>query len=135
LLSEIRFKNILSFGPTGIDLKLTRLNVLIGPNASGKSNVIEALGLLQAMPVDLTEPIKDGGGVRDWLWRGAKRPTAKIEVIVDFSFGKQPLKHGFEFTEVGQRFEMVDEWIENDHPDHNQSTHTSTIGFRRGIRS
>ncbi len=64
LLSRIKLQNLLSFGPTGIDLELHPLNVLIGPNASGKSNVIEAISLLQAMPVDLTEPIRDGGGVR-----------------------------------------------------------------------
>jgi len=115
MLSQIILKNLLSFGPTGIDLKLEPLNVLIGPNASGKSNLIEAISLLQAMPADLTEPIKDGGGVGDWLWRGAKRPTATIEVVVNNPKGKQPLRHRFEFTEVGQRFEMVDEQIENEH--------------------
>ncbi len=115
MLSQIALRNLLSFGPTGIDLPLRPLNVLIGPNASGKSNLIEAISLLQAMPVDLTEPIKDGGGVGDWLWRGAKRPTATIEVVVDYPQGRQALRHRFEFTEVGQRFEMVDEWIENEH--------------------
>ena len=75
------------------------------------------------MPVDLTEPIKDGGGVGDWLWRGAKRPTATIEVVVDYPRGKERLRHGFQFTEVGQRFEMVEEWIENERPRDNELTH------------
>src|SRR5450432_3518970 len=114
VISRIKLKNLLSFGPTGIDLELKSLNVLIGANASGKSNVIEALSLFQAMPVDLTEPIKDGGGVGDWLWRGDKRPTALIEAVVANPEGRQSLRHGFEFTEVGQRFEMVNEWIEDE---------------------
>ncbi|MGD0766681.1 MAG: AAA family ATPase [Tepidisphaeraceae bacterium] len=132
MLSQIKLKNLLSFGPTGIDLKLGPLNVLIGPNASGKSNIIEALSLLKAMPVDLTEPIKDGGGVGDWLWRGAKRPTALVEVVVDFPFGKQALRHGFEFTEIGQRFEMVEERIENEHPYDNQQTPYFYYQFQHG---
>jgi predicted ATPase len=89
--------------------------------------VIEAISLLQAMPVDLTEPIKDGGGVGDWLWRGAKRPTATIEVRVNYPKSKTALRHGLQFTEVGQRFEMVEEWIER--PDRNELTHYQ---FRNG---
>jgi predicted ATPase len=132
VLSEIRLRNLLSFGPTGIDLELGPLNVLIGPNASGKSNVIEAISLLQAMPLDLTEPIKDGGGVADWLWRGAKKPTAMVEVVVDNPQGTQPLRHAFEFTEIGQRFEMVDERIENEHADGNQPTPYFYYQFQNG---
>ena len=35
-LRRIRAKNLLSFGPDGIDLELSALNVLIGPNGSGQ---------------------------------------------------------------------------------------------------
>ena len=42
-LRSIRLQNILSFGPDTPELTLEPLNVLIGPNASGKSNLIEAL--------------------------------------------------------------------------------------------
>lgn len=103
MLSRIKLQNLLSFGPNGIDLELRPLNVLIAPNASGKSNLIEAISLFQAMPVDLTEPIKDGGGIADWLWRGDRRPTASIEVAVGYPLRKRPLRHSLSFTEVGQR--------------------------------
>ena len=49
-LHSIRLQNILSFGPDTPELPLEPLNVLIGPNASGKSNLIEALSLLAAAP-------------------------------------------------------------------------------------
>ena len=39
-LRSIRLENILSFGP-GVEFPLEPLNVLIGANASGKSNLIE----------------------------------------------------------------------------------------------
>ncbi|HMQ77522.1 MAG TPA: AAA family ATPase [Flavobacteriales bacterium] len=119
LIHEITLRNILSFGPDTPPLKLGNLNVLIGPNGSGKSNLIEAIGLLKAAPKDLSEPVKDGGGVNDWLWKGAQRPTASIEVVLHFPNGKphkssrMSLRHRIAFTEHARRFEVVDESIEN----------------------
>ena len=49
-IQTIRLNNILSFGPDTPPLSLEPLNVLIGPNASGKSNLIAALSLLAAAP-------------------------------------------------------------------------------------
>ena len=36
LIHRLKVSGLLSFGPTGIDLPLKPLNVLIGPNGSGK---------------------------------------------------------------------------------------------------
>jgi len=68
LLSSIRLKNILSFKDTTLELR--PLNVLIGPNASGKSNLIDVISLLQAAPANLEAAIRNGGGVRAWTWKG-----------------------------------------------------------------
>lgn len=43
LLLQIKLENLLSFGPHSAPLQLESLNVLIGPNAAGKSNLIDAL--------------------------------------------------------------------------------------------
>ncbi len=51
LLSGITLRNLLWFRHVG--LKLGSLNVLIGPNASGKSNLVNAVTLLRAAPLDL----------------------------------------------------------------------------------
>ena len=48
LIERLRLKKILSFNDATI--KLGQLNVLIGPNGVGKSNLIEVIGLLQAAP-------------------------------------------------------------------------------------
>ena len=117
LIRTIRLENILSFGPDTPELPLEPLNVLIGPNASGKSNVIEALSLLQAAPRDLQEPIRRGGGTRDWLWKGApSTPTAAVEVTVEYPRGFMALRHRMSFTEIGARFELRDEAVENEKP-------------------
>ena len=63
LIHRIKLKNILSFGPDGMELELKPLNVLIGPNGSGKSNLIEAMGSSRPPPRDMTAPIIAGGGV------------------------------------------------------------------------
>ncbi len=43
LIQSIKLQNLLSFGPDAGEIELKSLNVLIGPNASGKSNLIEAI--------------------------------------------------------------------------------------------
>ena len=52
LLHSITLTNLLSFNETTLDLR--PLNVLIGANASGKSNLISAMSLLKAAPGDLS---------------------------------------------------------------------------------
>ena len=116
-IETIRLENILSYGPGNASLSLEPLNVLIGPNASGKSNLIEALSLLAAAPGNLQEPIRLGGGVSEWLWKGADRvPTAAIDVIVTYPFATLPgtsLRYCLSFTGNAWLFELVDEVVEN----------------------
>ena len=92
------------------------LNVLIGPNASGKTNLFEVIRLLQASPSDLSEPVRTGGGISDWIWRGQPKSSAKVEAIVHNPGGHQPLRHVIEFRESGRRFTLEDERIENESP-------------------
>ena len=120
LIRTIKLSNFLSFGPDTKELELQSLNVLIGPNVSGKSNVIEALNLLRATADDLTAPIREGGGVDEWLWKGVdKTPTAELNVTVynPNAVRRLPLRHRLAFSMVGQRFELIDEAVENERPD------------------
>ena len=115
LIHSIQLTNFLSFGEASEAVQLRDLNVVIGPNGSGKSNLLEAFELLSGAPKDLTKPIRDGGGIRDWLWKDSKTPAiASLEAIVGYPKGPQSLRYRLSFTEVGQRFEIVDERIENE---------------------
>ncbi|WP_375755550.1 AAA family ATPase [Corallococcus exercitus] len=119
MLRSIRLQNLLSFGPDSEAFPLRELNVLIGPNASGKSNLIEALGLLRATPGNLLAPIREGGGVTEWVWKGGTEsgpPTASLEVVLDYPEGVMPLRYQLAFTAAGQHLELVDELIENERP-------------------
>ncbi|MEI8165193.1 MAG: AAA family ATPase [Chloroflexales bacterium] len=116
MIRHLKLKNLLSFGPAGIDLDLAPLNVLIGANGSGKSNLIEALTLLKAAPTDLRTPIREGGGITEWLWKGAPASIAEIESTLFYPNGIQPLRHRLVVANNGQRLEVLDEQVENERP-------------------
>ncbi len=117
LVRTIQLSNFLSYGQNEEIIELGPLNVLIGPNCSGKSNLIEAFGLLQTTPKDLTAPIREGGGVSEWLYKGDKAtPAAEINVTVNCPDVSIPIRYRLSFTQVGQRFELVDEAVEDEHP-------------------
>ncbi|MCA1789480.1 MAG: AAA family ATPase [Thioalkalivibrio sp.] len=112
-IRRLNVSGLLSFGPSGIDLPMEQLNVFIGPNGSGKSNLLEVLALFRAAPIDLAAPVKEVGGVREWLWKGpGSTKRALLFADVDGLGGVPSVRHGLEFIEHGLRFEVVDEWIE-----------------------
>ena len=120
-INSLKIQNLLSYGSSGEIIDLQPLNVIRGTNGVGKSNLIEVLGLLQGIPTDLTKPIREGGGVNEWLWKGTQEtPIAKIEAIINYPEGRgripMPLRYRIDFTTVAQRLEIIDEAIENEHP-------------------
>jgi len=114
LLHSLTLTNVLSFG-IGPETTLNALNLLIGPNGSGKSNLIDVIDLLRNTPKDLMLPIRQGGGVQDWLWKGEKKSTqsAIVNAVVTRSVGLGSLRHTFSFTAIDQRFELSVESIED----------------------
>jgi predicted ATPase len=115
LIQTVELKNLLSFGPESAPVELRPLNVLIGLNACGKSNFIEAIGLMAAAPRDLLAPIRQGGGVGEWLWKGGQgNPKAEINATIYYPDGIMPLRYRIEFTLSGQRFELINEVVENE---------------------
>ena len=120
-IKSLRIQNFLSFGNIAEEIRLEPLNVIIGPNASGKSNLIEAISLLRATPDDLTRPIREGGGISEWLWKGSRAtPTAEIDATIFYPEGMQPLRYRLALSMVSQRLELIDEAIENATHDQNQ---------------
>lgn len=117
-IRTIHPRNILSYGPDTASFELESLNVLIGPNASGKSNLIDVLSILQAAPSDLPAPIRRGGGTHEWLWKGAEPLSpAYLDVTVEqHPTGIMPLRYQLSFTQLRNRFELWDEVLENERP-------------------
>ncbi len=115
-IHSLKLKNFLSYGSQAEEIEMQPLNVIIGANSYGKSNLIEAIAILKATPTDLLAPIRQGGGVRDFLWKGDNNnPIGEIEATLDY-LGNIPLRYRINFTVVGQKLEIVDEAIEDKYP-------------------
>jgi predicted ATPase len=85
LLHSVSLSGLLSYGPQGEPFKLEPLNVLIGPNASGKSNLIDGISLLAAAPRNLLTPFREAGSFEDWLWKGSTESSvARISAAVPY---------------------------------------------------
>jgi predicted ATPase len=68
MLNSIEIKNLLSFGPEGVNVELRPLNVLIGPNGCGKSNFLTAIRILQNLPGNLQHIWNSANSAEDWFW-------------------------------------------------------------------
>lgn len=131
-IRSLTIQNLLSFGPEPTTVELQNLNVLIGANGSGKSNLIEVLGLLHAAPDDFARAMTKGGPVDEWLWKGSDSrtpPIASVQAITSPASGKRSnLTYHLVFTRgADYRLEITDErihaaiggsvfWIENGRP-------------------
>lgn len=109
LLKSILLRNVLSYGARGCEVELGPLNVLIGSNASGKSNLLSVLHLLAATPRDIQVPVREGGGTDEWLWKGSDEVSGEIEVT-SLVLG---VHYGLRFFSGRGRFIVLDERLES----------------------
>jgi predicted ATPase len=119
LIQRLSMRDFLSYGSEGASIDLLPLNVLIGPNASGKSNLIEGLGVLRATEGDLAGWIRRGGGVEEYIWKGrGAAENATLEAMVETWFPDRPLQYRISVTPVRTRLEVLDEYIAqaSEHP-------------------
>jgi predicted ATPase len=113
LIRRLRLQNFLSFGPEGVSVDLLPLNVLIGPNASGKSNLLEALTIFRAAAGDLQSGLREGGGIAEYLWKPATAP-AVLEMTVRYEEDDLwfPIRHRLELDSVANRVHVREEKID-----------------------
>ena len=120
LINSLHLKNILSFKDTQIVLR--PLNVLIGPNAAGKSNLIETIAMLQATPEDLAGFFRRNGPAGDWIWQGDDAPRSdplSAEIVAEISnpaSPSMPLNYVLRFAESNERLHVIAERLENLRP-------------------
>ena len=125
MIKQLRLDGFLSFAPGSEPFELRPLNVLIRPNGSGKSNMIEALGLLAAASRDLGQAVRAGWGSAEWLWKGHPPPAeARIEAVLDRSStpNRRELRCRLMLGAVRARLELLGEAVEkagaNDREEH-----------------
>lgn len=110
LIKSLHLKNILSFKDASLDLQ--PLNVLIGANGSGKSNLIDVIALLQAVPGDLAGFLRRNGPTGDWVWKGPGReetPFHLADVAARFDNPGQPFNYELSIIVQGDRVHSLTE--------------------------
>jgi predicted ATPase len=109
-LRKVHLKNILSFGDAALS-EIGDVNLLIGPNASGKTNFLDALSMLQAAPRALGDPIAKGGGIREWIWKGQTElfGVASIECSIEIEESNAPLQYLLSIQEANHTFAIHEE--------------------------
>ena len=121
-IKSIRLRNLLSFGPDTEEFEMKPLNVLIGPNASGKTNFIEAIEILRAAPGDIRVPFHKGGGIKEWLWKGEKETnsieieTKILRILGPALYEEISLRYFLSFSIYGDGLHIGEEIIENEYP-------------------
>ena len=114
LLQKLRLTNVLSYGPEGEEIELQPLNVMIGPNGSGKSNLIDAISLLRASPNDIAAPIREGGGLSEWIHKGGSGAASDVfglDAWVSYREAASPLLHALRLRRVGQQLAVEQESV------------------------
>ena len=108
--------NLLSFGPDTSEISLGPLNLIIGANGSGKSNLIEIVGLLRSSGTSIADVVRRGGGFSEWIWKGNRNSSVLLDAIVENDDQRPPLRHHFEFHRTQQSLHLYDEVIEYAEP-------------------
>lgn len=85
-------------------MALNPLNILIGANASGKSNLIDCIGLLRALTGNPGNYLSDRSGARDWVWRGTKRGDDVMGIRSELELGSENLTYDLTFAAVERPF-------------------------------
>jgi len=83
MIRRIRARNFLSL--RDVDLGLGRRNMLVGPNMSGKSNLIDLLHFLTTLATvrpGLQGAVVERGGFNEILWKGGDEKQISIAITV-----------------------------------------------------
>ena len=116
LIENIQIRGLLSFRDTSLEMR--SLNVLIGPNASGKSNLIEIIALLRGLPRDLPDFFLRSGGTSDWFWKGnpaagnSVRGDGSVNVELASPLGGNPLRLVLGLSQRSQFLHIDEERLE-----------------------
>lgn len=132
---SLKIENLLSFGENSSEIPVGSLNVLVGANGSGKSNLIEVLNLIRNTPKDFAGEIGDGGGIAEYLWQGRPKSKRVLAIITVNSLPagvQKPLNYILTFTRDSAHVRIVDERIQNRLPDKGHDNPYLYFDFNRG---
>ena len=131
-IQRLCLQGLLSFPPDMEPFELQPLNVFIGPNGSGKTNIISAMELLHAAPKNLNDAIGAGAGqpqtdaltpalndLDQWLWKG-ESPSSSASIcaeMIDDPASARRLSYSLQLGQTSNGFqiekETIEEWDSN----------------------
>lgn len=93
-----------------------RVNILIGANGSGKSNLFEALALYYGAPTrDLAGLTRQSGSPMDYIFRGhltGQRAAAELDLEIQIEKQPSPIVQHLKLHASGAYFDILDERVE-----------------------
>lgn len=96
MIKRLRVRNYLSL--KDIDLELGPKNLLVGPNMSGKSNLIDCLRFLSRMATSgLKQAFEDRGGFKEVIWKGGNESRISFELTVEVPLEGEKSKKVFDY--------------------------------------
>jgi predicted ATPase len=98
MITKVRARNFLSFEE--LDLELPRTTVLVGPNMSGKTNLLTVLRFLNlAMrPSGASQAFLDMGGMSEVAWKGSEKTEIELGISVETATGHGIHKFDYDFA-------------------------------------
>ena len=102
MIKRIRVRNYLSL--KDVDLTLGTRNLLVGPNMSGKSNLVDCLRFITTMVIfGLNKAFLDRNGFQEVFWKGGDENRISIGLTFEVPFEEKELPkiYDYEISIVG----------------------------------
>lgn len=102
MIKRLRVRNYLSL--KDVDLELGGRNFLVGPNMSGKSNLIDCFRFLTTMVISgLNKAFLDRNGFQEVVWKGGDEPRISIGLTAEVPVEEKEHKkvYDYEISIVG----------------------------------
>jgi len=97
MIKKLKIKNYKSL--KDVELELDKFNVLIGPNASGKSNLLDCLTFISEIAQrEIYNSLEVRGGYEHVVFGGGNK---NIELSIDFILDNEASKYSISFTDEG----------------------------------
>src|SRR5574341_1507997 len=96
MIKNLNVKNYKSL--KDLDLELGRANVLVGPNMSGKSNLIDCFKFFTQMCISgVSKAFLDRGGFPEVAWKGEDSGPISFRLVVELEANEKKSEKRYEY--------------------------------------
>ncbi|MBI5967935.1 MAG: AAA family ATPase, partial [Deltaproteobacteria bacterium] len=96
MIKRLQVKNYKSLKE--IDIELGKRNILVGPNMSGKSNLIDCLKFLTHISIlGVTQAFLNRGGFQEVAWKGGGGGAISFQLLIEKERNTEEPKKTYEY--------------------------------------